>query len=95
MPLIAAPPPNFPSSSRPEHQRPNEFRHIQSTDQLHCELAACRSDERAAAVLRGYIAPRAEGKKACEKVLNDVEAKVGLASFEAVASVRLLVADPS
>lgn len=72
MPRIAAPPFTMTSSSRDT----NDFRHIQSADQLYCELAACRTDERAVAVLRGYIAPRAEGKKACEKVLNEVEARV-------------------
>ncbi|EJT49557.1 hypothetical protein A1Q1_01301 [Trichosporon asahii var. asahii CBS 2479] len=72
MPRIAAPPLNMtPSSSSSRDQ----FGHIQSTDQLHCELAACRSDERALAVLRGYIAPRSENKRACDKVLNEVEVK--------------------
>lgn len=80
MPRIAAPPLNMtPSSSSSRDQ----FGHIQSTDQLHCELAACRSDERALAVLRGYIAPRSENKRACDKVLNEVEVKVSRSLLDA------------
>lgn len=73
MPRIAAPPLNMTSNSSSSRA---QFGHIQSVDQLLCELAACRSDERSLAVLNGYIAPRAENKRACDKVLNEVEVKV-------------------
>lgn len=75
MPRIAAPPMTSSGSGSRD-----DFRHIQSADQLHCELAACRSDERALAVLKGYIAPRVENKKACDRALAEVEAKVSLVS---------------